>query len=103
MKTKIHRWEDVKRRKLSPQKVHEIETRARRDALEMSLKELRKMLGKTQAQVSTEAAMAQGELSKMENREDHRLSTLRRYIKALGGDLEVVAVFDDKRIRLHGV
>jgi hypothetical protein len=47
--------------------------------------------------------MAQGELSKIENREDHRLSTLRRYIKALGGDLEVVAVFDDKRIRLHGV
>jgi len=100
---KVHRWEDVKRRKLPPEKVREIEARARRDALELSLKELRKMVGKTQTELSAEAEMAQGELSKIENRGDHRLSTLRRYIEALGGELEVVAVFDDKRFRLHGV
>ncbi len=103
MVMKVHRWEDVKRRKLPPEKVREIEDRARRDALELSLKELRKMIGKTQVQLSSEAEMAQGELSKIENRGDHRLSTLRRYIEALGGELEVVAVFDDNRFRLHGV
>ena len=78
---KVHRWEDVKRRKLSPEKVREIETRARRDALEMSLKELRTMLGKTQTELSTEAEIAQSELSKIENRDDHRLSTVGHYVR----------------------
>ncbi len=27
----------------------------------------------------------------------------RRYVEALGGELEVIATFGDKRIRLHGV
>ncbi len=35
--------------------------------------------------------------------DDHLLSTLRRYVTALGGQLEVVAVFDNKRIALKGV
>ena len=49
------------------------------------------------------ADFAQSELSKIERREDHLLSTLRKYVEALGGELEVVAVLGDKRIRLRGV
>lgn len=45
----------------------------------------------------------QGQASETERRSDHRLlSTLRRYVEALGGKIEVVATFGDKRIRLHG-
>jgi hypothetical protein len=36
-----------------------------------------------------------------EHRSDHRLSTIRKYVEALGGEIEVVANFGDKRIRLH--
>jgi hypothetical protein len=43
------------------------------------------------------------ELSKIERRDDHLLSTLRRYVAALGGELEVVAVFGNERIALKGV
>ena len=32
--------------------------------------------------------MAQADVSRTESREDHRLSTLRRYVEALGGELE---------------
>jgi hypothetical protein len=39
----------------------------------------------------------------MEHEEDHRLSTLRKYVAALGGELDVVAVLGDKRISLRGV
>jgi hypothetical protein len=46
---------------------------------------------------------SRSEISKIENREDWLLSTLRRYVEALGGELEVVAVLGDKRLRLRGV
>jgi hypothetical protein len=50
------------------------------------------------SEVSTESGQAQ-----FENRPDHVLSKLREYIKALGGELEVVARFGDKTLRLRGV
>lgn len=46
--------------------------------------------------------MTQGELSRAERRGDHLVSTLRRVIEALGGELEVVANFNGERIRLLG-
>ena len=47
--------------------------------------------------------MAQAEISKMERRDDHLLSTLRRYVEALGGDLEVVAHIGNNRVTVVGV
>jgi hypothetical protein len=44
--------------------------------------------------------MSQAEVSRFESREDHLLSSLRRYVEALGGTLEVWAVFDDRKVRL---
>jgi DNA-binding Xre family transcriptional regulator len=44
--------------------------------------------------------ITQSQLSKMERREDHRISTLRRYVEALGGNLEICAVLNGKRIKL---
>ena len=38
---------------------------------------------------------------KTERRQDVLLSTLRSYVKALGGELEVIANCGDKRIHLH--
>ena len=43
------------------------------------------------------------EWSIFERRDDHLISTLRRYVTALGGELEVVDVFDNKRIALKGI
>jgi hypothetical protein len=100
---KLHRWDDLKREKLSPAKLQTIERRAKRKALLLTLRELRQISGKTQIEVAEVAKMTQGELSKAERREDHLLSTLKRYIEALGGELEVAAVFGDKRVRLRGV
>ena len=100
---KVHRWEDIKRRRLKPEKLKELEERAEAEALLLTLRELREMSGKTQAEIAGVAEMTQSELSRAERREDHLLSTLRRYVEALGGELEVVAVLDDKRILLRGV
>jgi len=100
---KIHRWEDIKRKHRTPAELEKIERAAEAEVLEMNLAELRSLLGKSQVQLAELAKMSQGELSRAERREDHLLSTLRRIVKALGGDLEVRANFQNKSIRLLGV
>jgi transcriptional regulator with XRE-family HTH domain len=61
----------------------------------MSLRTLREAAGKTQAQVSKASGIPQPEVSKLETAlsfDDRQVSTLRRYLKALGDDLDLVAV-----------
>ncbi len=97
-----HKWSEIKD-KMSPERRARVDAAVRRELLTMDLRELRQEAGKTQAEVAEIAEMTQAELSKLERRDDHLLSTLRRYVSALGGELEVVAVFDNKRIALKGV
>lgn len=76
---------------------------ARENERSVSLQELRKLSGKTQAEVADLLGKTQSELSRLERRDDHLLSSLRRFVEALGGELEVVARFGDKCVKLHGV
>jgi transcriptional regulator with XRE-family HTH domain len=68
--------------------------------LEMTLRELRRLLGVTQTELALRLKTTQGEVSQSERRDDSRLSTLRRYVEALGGKVEIIADFGDKRIKL---
>jgi transcriptional regulator with XRE-family HTH domain len=97
-----HKWSEIKE-KMAPERRARLDAEVRGEVLAMELRELRKEAGKTQTEVAEVAEMTQAELSKFERRDDHLLSTLRRYVTALGGELEVVAVFDNKRIALKGV
>ena len=96
------KWSEIKD-KMSPERKARVDVAVRRELLAMELRELRQEAGKTQAEVAEIEEMTQAELSKFERRDDHLLSTLRRYVTALGGQLEVVAVFDNKRIAIKGV
>ena len=57
-------------------------------------------MGATQVDAASRAEMTQSELSRIERRSDHLVSTLKRYVHALGGELEVTAVLGKKRVRL---
>lgn len=103
MTTEFELWRDVQKRLFTPQEIAETDAWVRREVLRMELVELRKLAGKTQAQVAKKARMHQGEVSRAEKRRDHLLSTIRRYVDALGGELEVVARLEGKTIRLRGV
>jgi hypothetical protein len=62
----------------------------------LSLRTLREAAAKTQVQVSEASGIPQGEISRIENRldlEPLQLATLRRYLEALGGTLELVVSF----------
>ena len=96
------KWSEIKN-KMSPERKARVDAAVRRELIAMELRELRQEAGKTQAEVAEIAEMTQAELSKFERRDDHLISTLRRYVNALGGRLEVVAVFDNKRIAIKGV
>jgi DNA-binding XRE family transcriptional regulator len=103
----VDRWVDLKH-KIPPERQRRIRQRVKQEVaelevLEMNLQELRKAAGKTQEELAEVLDLSQGELSQAERREDHLLSTLRRYVEALGGELEVVAHVGDKRVRLVGV
>ena len=63
----------------------------------MRLDELRNSLGLTQAAVARRLRVKQPRVSKIERRPDVVLETMRRYVEALGGKLEIVAKFEGGR------
>lgn len=69
------------------------------------MRTLREAAGKTQAEVAEASHMDQADVSRLETREsfgDCQVSTLQRYVAALGGRLDLVATFGDKKIVLTG-
>lgn len=71
----------------------------------LTLRALREGAGKTQIDVRDASRIDQADISRLEGRdsfEEYQLSTLQRYIAALGGRLELVAAFGDKRIIITG-
>jgi predicted transcriptional regulator len=97
---KTHKWSDIKRARLSDEQLARISRRVQEDLLEISLSALRRELGVTEVELARAAEMTQGQVSTLEHRTDHLVSTLRRYVRALGGDIEVTAVVGDKRVKL---
>jgi predicted transcriptional regulator len=58
----------------------------------LDLQALRKGIGKTPEEVARLAEMNDEELGRLEQHDDAKLSTIRRYVRALGGELELVVV-----------
>jgi transcriptional regulator with XRE-family HTH domain len=67
---------------------------------ELLLSELRRSAGKSQRQVAEALGMKQPSLSKLEKQSDMQLSTLRKIVKALGGELEVLAKFPQGTVKI---
>ncbi len=65
-----------------------------------TLAQVRQAVGLTQTQLAEELGIAQGDVSKIERRDNLRLTTLSRFIEATGGHLRIVAVYDDTEVDL---
>jgi|RifCSP13_1_1023834.scaffolds.fasta_scaffold316979_1 transcriptional regulator with XRE-family HTH domain len=65
-------------------------------AEELSLRELRKAFALTQAELAESLGIGQDEVSRIERRADILVSTLRRFIASMGGELDLVARFPDR-------
>jgi predicted XRE-type DNA-binding protein len=70
---------------------------------ELVLSEVRQMACKSQQEVATALGIKQPSLSKLENQSDMQISTLRKIVKALGGELEVLAKFPKGIVKIDQV
>ena len=91
--------------KLDPERRRRIEERAAElIAEEMTLRELRKARQLTQARVAAELGISQDGVSRLEQRSDFLLSTLRKTVEAMGGSLSLIARFPDRPpVELSGI
>src|SRR6266446_8955492 len=84
-------------RKLSPAERKKVEDRAVEIiAEEMSLRDIRKARRLTQARVAKTLGITQDSVSRLEKRSDLLLSTLRKTVEAMGGNLSLIAEFPDR-------
>lgn len=89
--------------KQSAETLAKIEARAEEIRREITLAKIREELNLSQTELAQSLGISQPSIAKLENVDnDPKLSTLKRYIKALGGELSIdVTLPNGKRIGLH--
>jgi transcriptional regulator with XRE-family HTH domain len=76
--------------------------RRRRELLaELLLSELRKLAGKSQRELAKALGIKQPSLSKLENQDDMQISTLKRIVEALGGEVQVLVRIPRGTVRVR--
>lgn len=91
---RLKTWDEFKAQ--LPQYVQDkIDAKFRVTMARLRLGDIREAVGKTQVELAAELGLGQGSVSKIESAADMYLSTLRRYVEALGGELEVLARFPE--------
>jgi len=89
------------RGRMSPEQLARSEMQAKEMMAEMLLAEIRKEVGLTQEDLASAMGIKQPSLSKLESQDDMQISTLQRLIRALGGELELVAHLPGGDIRIR--
>lgn len=88
-------------RRTTTRKVRDQAARRARELLgELLLSEIRRGVGKSQAEVAKALGIKQPSLSKLEKQSDMQISTLTKIVKVLGGELEVIARFPKGAVRI---
>ena len=95
-----HKWKAI-RGKFSPEREARIRQRVKEAISVMTLRQLREARSLTQVNLAKVLNVNQGAVSKMEKRTDMYVSTLRSYIKAMGGDLQIKAVFPEGEVQIE--
>ena len=93
------KWNDLKH-KSSPEVRANLKREAHAELERIGFAKLRQARQQTQTALAERLNIPQGAVSRMEKRTDLMLSTLREYVSALGGRLELRAVFPDADFEL---
>jgi DNA-binding XRE family transcriptional regulator len=95
-----HKWRDI-RRTLSPEREEETRQYVKSVVEAVTLNQLREARDLTQANLASILGVNQGSVSKMEKRTDMYVSTLRSFIQAMGGQLQIKAVFPEGEVQIE--
>ena len=85
---------------MNPESLQKANAKTKDIMAEMLLAEIRKEVGFTQEDLAETIGVKQPSLSKLESQDDIQVSTLQRLIKALGGQLELIAHMPGGDIRI---
>ena len=91
---------NILKNKFSDTRKASIQKRVNAALEEMPLAELRQARQFTQQQIAQSLKIKQASVSKMESQTDMYLSTIRKYIEAMGGELEIIAKFPEGSIKV---
>jgi transcriptional regulator with XRE-family HTH domain len=83
------------REDLTPERRARIDAKKREILQQVNLHELRLARERTQVAIADTMGIPQSAVSKIERRTDAYVSTVRRFLQALGGDLKIIAAFPD--------
>jgi DNA-binding transcriptional regulator YiaG len=97
-----HSFDELKKT-MSPESQARIEKKTAKLREEMALAELRKAMSLTQVDLAELLHIKQAALARLENRTDMYISSLRKYIAALGGELDIVARFPNGEIHIQNL
>jgi DNA-binding transcriptional regulator YiaG len=86
--------------KMPTESRREVALRVKQTLEGMPLEELRRARQMSQTKLAESWGVTQSEVSKIEHRTDAYISTLAEYIEALGGRLEIMAIFPDREMRI---
>lgn len=95
------KFTELAARTMSPESRARAGARSKALLVEMHLDELRRARDLSQQELAERLGATQPEISRLERRADTYVSTLRRYIEAMGGQLEIVARFPDGAVRIN--
>jgi hypothetical protein len=87
--------------RFSPEEKQEIQAETNRLREEMTLQELREALHIQQGELGEMLGIKQAAVSRMERRNDMYLSSLRKAVEAMGGELVIIARFQDREVCLN--
>jgi len=97
---KVHKWKDIEAERFSPQEIEDLRAQALEELVESDLRALREAAELTQEEMAARVKIAQSQISRVETGGDTRVSILKRYVEALGGELNIVATVRGKTVRL---
>lgn len=89
------------RAKMSPEALEKAASLSQAMLDEMPLQELRRARALSQEQLARTLGIKQASVSKLERRTDMYIQTLRNYIEAVGGQLEITAKFPDGKVKIN--
>jgi len=93
-------WNDLNH-KVSPERREQLKREAVAELDRLGFAALRKARKQTQVELAEKLGIDQAGVSAIENRSDLLLSTLAKYVRALGGDVEIRAVFPEASFNLE--
>jgi predicted XRE-type DNA-binding protein len=93
-------WSELKNKTMTTAEQRKARRLADSELAEIEINQLRETMKMTQTELAQKLKVTQAAVSRLEGRSDWRLSTLKDFVQALGGEVEVLARFANRTVRL---